>query len=151
MTDRPDPRTAAIPASSLVFGYGPMLPLAAAAIGSWLLPMPWPAIATRLAIIWGALILVFVAGVRRGYGFATPAASTAVEIVAMLCYFLPGGLALVVPNEAISLALLILGYLLVIILDRRGAFSGNAPAHFARLRPPQMGIALLSLTALLLY
>ena len=38
----PDPR---IPAASIVFGYGPMLPLVAAGIGVWVLPGGWPVLA----------------------------------------------------------------------------------------------------------
>jgi hypothetical protein len=147
MTDPADPR---VPFDGLVFGYGPMLPLAAAALGAWLLPTPWPAIATHLAIVWGALILVFVAGVRRGYGFGNPAASTAVEIATMLVYFTLGGLALMVPGVTPPLVLLLVGFALVPLLDRRAARHGDAPAYFARLRPPQMGIAVVSLAVLLL-
>ncbi|MBB4616472.1 DUF3429 family protein [Sphingomonas abaci] len=143
-----DPR---IPLNSIVFGFGPMLPLAAAALGAWLLPPPWPVLAVRLAIIWGALILVFVAGVRRGFGFGNPRASTAVEIATMLAYFVPAGLALVVPSVRVALALLLLGYVLVPTLDTRAARAGNAPAHFARLRWPQMAIALVSIVALMLF
>ena len=36
-----------------------------------------------------------------------------------------------------------------ILLDPAGARRGDAPAHFARLRPPQMGLALLSIVVLL--
>lgn len=143
-----DPR---IPLNSIIFGFGPMLPLAAAALGAWLLPPPCPALAVRLAIIWGALILVFVAGVRRGFGFGNPLASTGVEIATMLAYFVPAGLALVVPSVPVALALLLLGYVLVPTLDTRAARAGNAPAHFARLRWPQMAIAMVSIVALLLF
>lgn len=142
-----DPR---IPANSIIFGYGPMLPLIAAAVGARLLPAPWPAIAVRLAIVWGAMILIFVAGVRRGFGFGNRAAATMVEIATMLAYFIPAGLALVAPDPRWSLGLLVLGYALVIVLDPLAARRGDAPAHFARLRPPQMALALASLVALIL-
>lgn len=148
MSRADDPR---IPVNSIVFGFGPMLPLAVAALGAWLLPPPWPVLAVRLAIIWGALILVFVAGVRRGFGFGNPRASTGVEIATMLAYFVPAGLALVVPAGPIALALLLVGYGLVPTLDTRAARTGNAPAHFARLRWPQMAIAIVSVAALLLF
>lgn len=141
-----------IPTDSLIFGYGPMLPFVAAAIGAWALPSPWPEHAVGLAIIWGGLILSFVAGVRRGYGFGNPAASTPREIIAAMVYFVPAGLALlcgIIGNWTAALALLIVGYLLVIVFDRFGAVAGNAPAHFARLRPPQMAIAVVALAALL--
>lgn len=134
---RMDQRTH-IPADSIVFGYGPMLPLVAAGIGAWVLPLGWGMLAVRLAIIWGALILSFIGGVRRGFGFATPRASTVIEIVAAVGYVTIAGLALVVPFVSTSLALLAAGYALAALLDRRAALAGNAPAHFARLRPPQL-------------
>ena len=143
-----DPR---VPWNSIVFGYGPMLPLIAAALGAWTLHSPWPAIATRLAIIWGAMILIFVAGVRRGFGFGLRSASTGVEIATMLAYFVPAGLALVSPRPTWSLALLLAGFAFVIILDPIAAGRGDAPAHFARLRRPQMSLALASLAALAIH
>jgi hypothetical protein len=142
-----------IPRDSLWFGFGPMLPLVAASAGAWTLPAPWPQTATALAIIWGALILSFVAGVRRGFGFGAPHASTRVAIGTMLAYFVPAGLALLLAwsqRPAPALALLALAYLLVALLDCRAALAGEAPAHFARLRPPQMLIAVAALAALLL-
>jgi len=148
MSRADDPR---IPLNSIIFGFGPMLPLAFAALGAWLLPPPWPMLAVRLAIIWGAMILIFVAGVRRGFGFGNPRASTGVEIATMLAYFVPAGLALVVPVGSIALMLLLVGYVLVPVLDTRAARAGNAPAHFAQLRWPQMAIAIVSVAALLLY
>lgn len=143
---------APIPITSLIFGYGPMLPLVAAAAAAWVMPPPWPDLALRLAPIWAAAILTFVAGVRRGYGFGAPGASTAVAIVTMLVYFVPGSLALVLLSagrSATALALLLLGFALVAIVDRHAATTGNAPAHFARLRVPQMTIGALALAALL--
>lgn len=150
MTRRPDADRAPIPLNSLVFGYGPMLPFAAAAAGAWLLGGQWPALAIHLAIVWAAMILVFIAGVRRGYGFGDPGASTAVEIATMLLWFILAGLALVWPGRLVPLALLLAGYVTVPLLDRRAAFHGDAPAHFASLRPPQMAIAIASLAALLI-
>ncbi len=138
---------ARIPTDSIVFGYGPMLPLVAAGVGTWVLAPGWGLIAVRLAIVWGALILSFIGGVRRGFGFATPSASTPVEIVAAVGYVTIAGLALVVPFVSTSLALLAAGYALAALLDRRAALAGNAPAHFARLRPPQLLLGCAGLAA----
>jgi hypothetical protein len=152
MAGHPDADRAPIPLSSLVFGYGPMAPFAAAALGAWTLAAPWPVLATRLAIVWGAIILVFVAGVRRGYGFGAPEASTAHEIATMLVYFGFGGLSLVladVGRPAVALALLVVGFVLAPVFDRRAAFAGDAPPYFASLRGPQMAIAAAALVALL--
>ena len=142
-----------IPLGSLIFGYGPMLPFVLGAVGVLALPSPWPLITLRLLIIWGASILIFVAGVRRGYGFGNPRASTGAEIAAMLLYFVPGGIALVLGQEgqiAKALELLIFGFALVILVDRRAAARGNAPRHFGRLRGPQMAIAIASLVVVLI-
>ena len=138
---------ARIPTDSIVFGYGPMLPLVAAGVGAWVLAPGWGLIAVRLAIVWGALILSFIGGVRRGFGFATQGASTPVEIVAAVGYVTIAGLALVVPFVSTSLALLAAGYALAALLDRRAALAGNAPAHFARLRPPQLLLGCAGLAA----
>ncbi|QDZ06819.1 DUF3429 family protein [Sphingomonas panacisoli] len=149
MTQR-DP--ARIPATSLIFGYGPMLPLVAAAIAAWWLPPPWPDLATDLAIIWAASLLVFVGGVRRGFGFGMPGASTRVATIAMLLYFVPGTVALVLDafgQIAAGLGFTITGFVLVGLLDPRAARYGQAPAHFARLRPPQMALGACCLAALL--
>ena len=142
-----------IPLDSLAFGYGPMLPFVAAVAGAWMLDAPWPGIAIVLAIIWGALVLSFVAGVRRGYGFGNRVASTWAEILSMIAYFVPAGLSLVLVSFAHvtpALWMLIIGFALVILLDRRAARAGDAPAYFSRLRLPQMSIAILSLMALLI-
>ncbi len=136
-----------IPIDSIVFGYGPMLPLVAAGVGAWVLPPGWGMLAIRLAIVWGALILSFIGGVRRGFGFATPRASTAVEIVAAVGYVTIAGLALLVPYATTALALLAVGYALAALLDRGAALAGNAPAHFARLRPPQLLLGCAGLAA----
>lgn len=137
-----------IPVNSAVLGYGPMLPLVAAAAAVWLTTGLLPAIALRLAIIWAALILTFIAGVRRGFGFGVDRASTWSEIASSTGYFAVAGLALIVPYPAVALGLLAFGYLLAGALDRRAALAGNAPLHFARLRPPQMLIGAVGLAAI---
>ncbi|MBW6527260.1 DUF3429 domain-containing protein [Sphingomonas sp. RHCKR7] len=143
----PTPGDSRVPADSIVFGYGPMLPLVAAGIGAWVLPEPWGVVAVRLAVIWGALILSFIGGVRRGFGFARAAASTAVELAAAVAYVTIAGLALLVPDAAVAVALLAAGYALAALLDRRAALRGDAPAHFARLRVPQLLLGCAGLAA----
>jgi hypothetical protein len=129
-----------------------MLPFLAAAAGAWTLPPPWPGIAIALAILWGGLILAFVAGVRRGFGFGVPSVPKGAAIGTMLGYFVPAGLALVLGRfgwPQAALALLLASYALAGWNDRRAALLGHAPRHFARLRPPQMACAVLGLAALL--
>ncbi len=127
-----------IPADGAILGYGPMLPLVAAAIGAWLLPDPWPARAIYLGTIWGALILAFIAGVRRGFGFGNPRASKPAEIAASLGYFTLAGLALVIARPSLALLILLLGYVLAGFLDRRAGRRGDAPRYFATLRLRQL-------------
>ncbi len=146
MDDPHDPR---VPVNSLVLGYGPMLPLVLGGAGAWLLPPPLELFAVQAVVLWAALILVFIAGVRRGFGFGNRRASTTVEIVTMTAYFLLGLAALIVPGFPAELTLLLLGYTLVAWLDTRAAKTGNAPAHFARLRIPQMLIGMLGIGAAL--
>lgn len=140
-------RRATIPLDSIVFGFGPMIPLVVAGIAAWVAPAPVAMIATQLAIVWGALILAFIGGVRRGFGFARADASTVTEIAAAVGYFTIAGLALLVGYAATSVALLAVGFALAALLDRRAALAGDAPAHFARLRPPQLLLGCAGLAA----
>lgn len=137
-----------IPANSAILGYGPMLPLVAAAAAVWLTDGVLPEVALRLAIIWAALVLTFIAGVRRGFGFGVDRASTPAEITSSTAYFALAGLALVSPRADWALFILIAGYALAAVLDRRAALAGNAPLHFARLRPPQLAIGVASLAVI---
>lgn len=127
-----------IPADGLLLGYGPMLPLVAAGCGVWLLPHPWPVLAIRWALIWGALILAFIGGVRRGFGFARDTASKPQEIAAAVIYVAVAGLALAIPSAAIGLPVLAAGYVVAALMDRRAALRGDAPLYFAKLRAPQL-------------
>lgn len=137
-----------IPASSLILGYGPMLPLVLAAFATWFTTGIVPVLALRLAIIWAALVLAFIAGVRRGFGFGADRTSTWSETTSAIAYFGLAALALVAPFPDVALALLAVGFVLAAILDRRAALAGNAPLHFARLRPPQLAIGVVALAAL---
>jgi hypothetical protein len=140
-----------IPLTSLVFGYGPVLPLPVAAILSWTTAPPVPTVVTWLAIWWAAAILIFLAGVRRGRSFRGDEETHAAPLIAMLWLFVLGAGALVAPTPLVSLVLLAIGYASVAILDPISARRGEAPPHFERLRPPQMGIALLGLIGLILH
>ena len=133
-TNPADPR---VPLTSLVFGFGPMLPLVVAGIGAWLLPPLWPLLLIQLAITWAALILTFIGGVRRGFGFGERRVSTVAELVSAGLYLLLALAALIAPRPSVALSVLIVGYVVAALLDRRAAVAGDAPMHFARLRPPQ--------------
>lgn len=126
------------PPDGVLLAYGPMLPLVIAGIAVWVLPRLWPLVAIRLSIVWAALLLAFIGGVRRGFGFARPGASKVAEIAAASACLVIALLALVSPDPLLSLGVLAAGFLLMALLDRRAALRGDAPRWFARLRPPQL-------------
>lgn len=140
-----------IPATSLIFGYGPVLPLPIAAVMSWTFSSPIPTVVTWLAIGWGSAILIFLAGVRRGLSFHGDDEAPVSDLLAMVWLFLLGIGGLVSPTPLMSLFLLVIGYASVALLDPISARRGKAPPHFARLRPPQMGVALIGLIGLIVH
>lgn len=140
---------AAIPRLSLILGYLPIVGLPALALAAWLAPDPWPAVLAALAQGWAGVLLIFLAGVRRGLSFFTEGGPRPAQIVAVLWLFALGvGALLATPPIAFSL--LVVGYGSIAVLDPPAARRGEAPAFFARLRPPQMAVALVGLVALLL-
>lgn len=140
-TDTPE----RIPLLSLVFGYGPVLAILLA--GGLAIVGYGPAV--WLGQLWAAAILIFLAGVVRGLSFFTAGGPRLGQVLMMLWRFLCGLVALAAPP---TLAFLILaaGYLSVPIYDVTAARQGSAPRYFARLRPPQMAIAVLGLVLLFL-
>ena len=122
--------------ATVLLAFGPMLPLVAAGAGAWMLPGLWPLLAIQLAIAWGALILAFVGGVRRGYGFRHRAGTGAVAVSGL--YLLLATTGLLLPSPSAGLSVLIVGHVVAALLDRRAAQAGAAPALFAVLRPPQL-------------
>ena len=138
---------------SVVFGYGPMLPFVAGAAAAWWQRGQWDELILLATILYGAAILLFLSGVRRGVSFRTPGGPTVVQIATMLGLFCLGLGALltvvILGNRVIALDLLIAGFVAVAVLDPIAARRGEAPLFFARLRPLQIPIAVLSLVALL--
>lgn len=142
----------AVPWLSVVFGYGPMLPLLAGGALVWLLPGRTAEAVFTLTLLWGCAILLFLSGVRRGLSFRTEGGARPSQIATMLGLFLLGFGALVAVTQgaaALALGLLILGYAAIGLLDPIAARRGEAPLFFARLRPYQMPLAVLGLAALL--
>lgn len=142
---------------SVVLGFGPMLPIALGAILCWAMHGNVRADIVRLLALYAASILLFLAGVRRGLSFRTPGGPRASQIVTMFALYALGALALLalaLDRPAAALALLLIGFAGVLVLDPIAARTGEAPLFFARLRPPQMAIAcvslVLALTGLLL-
>ena len=146
-----DDRDPTVPTLSLILGYGPMLPILGAGAAVWLAPAPWPIMATSLCVLWAGGILIFLAGVRRGLAFRTPGGARATQMVTMIWLFVLGLGAFVAQAATMAFTFLILGYLSIAILDPIAARHEEAPAHFARLRPPQMALGLVGLIAVLAY
>jgi hypothetical protein len=137
-----------IPPLSLILGYGPMAIFPILGLAAWLMPAPWPAIALAAGQGWGAALLIFLAGVRRGLSFFTQGGPRPAQIATMFWLFLLGCAALLTA-PIIAYPLLVIGYGSIALLDPPAAQRGEAPAFFAQLRPPQMAVALIGLIALL--
>ena len=148
------------PPLGVILGYGAVLPLVVGAVVAWLSGGIVGALAVNLSILWGAALLVFLAGVRRGVSFRTPAGPTRAQIGAMLWLFLTGFgamLSVAVPvtpvhvgPHVLSFSLLLAGFASLMVLDPWAAERVEAPAFFRRLRPKQMAIATVAVAALLL-
>ena len=95
---------------------------------------------------WGAAILAFLAGVRRGLSFRTPGGERPAQIMTVIYLYLLAIGALLVPLP-MALALLVMGFVSLGILDPGAARRQEAPLFFARLRPLQMAVPVCSLAA----
>ncbi len=140
-----------VPWLSVVFGYGPMLPFAAGAAAAWILDGFWRGEAILLTILWAATILAFLSGVRRGLSFRTQGGEAFAQIATMLVLFILALAAFVAAAHGYAspaVACLLVGFGLIFILDPVAARRGQVPLFFARLRRPQMAIAVLSLATL---
>jgi hypothetical protein len=137
-----------IPLLSLILGYTPMAAFPLLALMAWLAPPPWPAVAVAIGQGWGAALLLFLAGVRRGLSFFTDGGPRPAQIATMLWLFVLGCAALAAA-PLLAFPLLVIGYGSIALLDPPAARRGEVPAFFTRLRPPQMGVALVGLVALL--
>ena len=138
------------PPLSLLLGVSAMLPIVAGALAAWVLPGPAGGLAEDAAVLWAGAILVFLSGVRRGLSFRTPGGATIAQITTMLWLFLLGVASLATLSLRISPVLLLVGYLSLAILDPLAARRGEVPLFFARLRPLQMLLPILSVLAILL-
>ena len=73
------------PALGLILGYGSTIPFIAGAAGAALVKDGAIAqLCLDLVALWGAAILLFLAGVRRGLSFRTPNGVTAGQIAASI-------------------------------------------------------------------
>lgn len=147
-----------VPLDSVIFGWIAMVPFGIGALGAVVLPSASMVLA-QLTVLWGAAILMFLAGVRRGVSFRTPGGPTPRQIAVMFSHFVIGGLAMLivaagldvfgVPPVALASGLLLLGFASLAVLDPIGAEAGTMPLHFRRLRPVQMAVPVIAFAALL--
>ncbi len=147
VSERPE-----VPWLSILLGYGPMLPLVAGAAASWLVRGSWHGEIVLVTMIWADCILAFLAGVRRGLSFRTEGGPAPAQIATMFCLFvlaLASLLALVHGFARSAVGCALVGFAAIMVLDPIAARRGQAPLFFARLRPPQIVIAVASLAALL--
>jgi hypothetical protein len=136
-----------VPLLSIIFGYGPMIPLAVAAIAVWLPIGSVRNLVLTLMILYGASILAFLAGVRRGLSFRTAGGPTVTQIATMAGLYSLALAALIVFHfsaSVIASGLLFVGYGLLWFLDPLAARRGEAPLFFFPLRLTQMPIAVVS-------
>jgi hypothetical protein len=105
------------------------------------------ALALEGARLLGAALMLFFAGVRRGLSFRTEGGPRAAQIAMTLWLFALGLATLPAPPQ-LACAWLAVGFASLLVLDPLAARRGEVPLYFARLRPPQMAVPLVSLIAL---
>jgi hypothetical protein len=142
----------------LILGYGATLPFVGGAAAAAFLGEDLARTAVHFTVLWGAAILLFLSGVRRGLSFRTPHGPTVSQIATSLWYFAGGFASLLfwasreeLGSAQPALAVLLVGYISVIVLDVPAARRLEAPPYFARLRPLQMMIPIVCLGYLLIF
>lgn len=145
------PVTASIPASALALGLAGILPFAAAALSMWVpLPLLSPEAGLRLGVVYGAIILSFLGGIRWGAALGPfDHARQGLEFRASVLGSLAGLAAAFLPTVP-ALSLLIIGFLMQALWDVTSAEAGRLPGWFGRLRTLLTGGAVISLAAMLL-
>jgi Protein of unknown function (DUF3429) len=124
------------------------VPFVAGVVAAWWFPEPWRVVALQLTALWGAAILPFLSGVRRGLSFRTEGGPTWRQIATALTLFCLGSCALAaiwIDSVAWALVPLIIGYCAIFFLDPIAADAGEAPLYFRTLRRLQMPIIIVAL------
>jgi hypothetical protein len=126
---------ARIPASALLLGLSGLIPFAAGAAAQWVpLPLVTAETGLRLIIVYGAIILSFLGGVRWGTALGPfDARRQGLEFSASVLGSL-AGLAAVFLAAIPALALLIAGFLMQALWDVTSVESGRLPQWFGKLR-----------------
>lgn len=140
-----------IPAAALVLGLAGLLPFIAGAAAQWArLPMLTADTGLKLAIIYGALILSFLGGIRWGTAIGPyDSGRQTTEFSASVLGSLAGLAAAFLPAIP-ALALLIAGFLMQGLWDVMSVDAGRLPNWFGRLRMILTAGAVVSLVVTLL-
>ncbi|MFP4238554.1 hypothetical protein [Rhodosalinus sp.] len=138
--------TARPPREGLWLAFLAVAPFPLAVPALWLLPEEALREAVRL---WGAALLLFFSGVRRGLSFRTEGGATVAQMAMFAWLFAAGLAALLLPLHA-ALWLLIAGFASLGALDPWAASRGEAPLWFAGLRAVQMPVAVVGLVGVAL-
>ncbi len=138
-----------VPWEGLLLGCAAMLPIAAGAVGVWLLDGDMGRLVLRLTLVWSGAIVAFLSGVRRGLSFRAPQGPTLPQIVTFLWLFTLAAAALALGPGVPATVLLLLGFCSLGVFDTLAARKEEAPPYFARLRPLQMLIPVISLLTIL--
>ena len=127
--------TGRIPVAALVLGLAGLIPFAAGAASLWVrLPLLPPETGLQLVVVYGAIILSFLGGIRWGTAIGPyDAGRQAPEFAASVMGSLAGLSAAFLPAIP-ALALLIAGFLVQGLWDVMSVDSGRLPVWFGRLR-----------------
>jgi len=139
------------PAMASALGLAGLIPFAAGALALWLpLPLLTPETGLRLTVIYGAIILSFLGGIRWGTALGPyDAARQGRDFTASVLGALAGLAAAFLPPVP-ALSLLIAGYLSQALWDVTSAEAGRLPLWFGRLRMLLTGGAVIAQIAALL-
>lgn len=139
-----------IPSAALLLGLAGLVPFFAGAAALWAsLPLLPPETGLKLAIVYGAIILSFLGGIRWGTAIGPYDTSRqTLEFSASVLGSLAGLAAVFLPAIP-ALALLIAGFLMQGLWDVMSVDSGRLPSWFGRLRMILTAGAVVSLIAAL--
>lgn len=149
MSEKPVGEEQAIPFAALVLGWAGVLPFAAGAAALWFQEAPLNS-AILPFLIYGALILSFLGGVRWGLAISLPGAARANALAKAIIPALLGWIgACLYKTPALAILLLALTHLIAGLADLALSRSGQAPSWYGRLRV-QLTLAALAAFALAL-
>lgn len=140
-----------IPGAALLLGLAGLIPFVAGAASQWAsVPLLTAESGLKLAIVYGAIILSFLGGIRWGtaigpYDTGRQTTEFSASVLGSLA-----GLAAVFLPAIPALALLIAGFLMQGLWDVMSVDSGRLPNWFGRLRMILTAGAVVSLVAALL-